>query len=92
MLEDVDIPIGWRRLAPHEIRQRGDMFYSNSIWHTTSLIGNKVGECEITVIRALNPTAQNPNDLNFKEYDAPILKESASNRVKNYLKKFTDGK
>lgn len=86
--EEVQIPIGWRKLYPQEVRRAGDKYYANKFWHNASMIGQVIGKTDLVFIRAINSTAPNPNEHSFERINSTFVPTiSVSDKVKNYLKK-----
>src|ERR1017187_5451717 len=56
-----NVPLGWYKLHPKTIREKGDMFYCSEYWSFTSMIGQPVGT-DMFLIRARDKV--NPPDPN----------------------------
>ena len=88
VLEVLDIPIGWRQLEAHEIKQFGDKFWVNGCWHNSSLLNVAAGT-ETAFIRALSSNSPDPNaHIALGSNQTPYVpRESTSDKVRAYLQK-----
>lgn len=85
----LEIPTGWRKLAPHEIRAHGDRFYREQFWHAALVFDIPVSDY-LVFIRPLYKPVVNPNlhEFQHKRFENPVPpKETTSDKVAKYLNK-----
>lgn len=82
---DIDIPNGWRKVFPQEIKKSGDMFYANGVWYVTNR-SNEVAGYNMRFIRATSSPHIDPNTNRRRKFSSFVHKP-INERVRDYLKR-----